>query len=546
LEATLVRQDLEQYNVEELFELERLVERDKCKEDLLYLCKNYLGYEDLNPVLHKQVADHLNKLVTLKLEPDRMAMGLLKGKKKGVKQTLIMLPRTHLKSALVTIGWVIQQILVNPNITICIINATFNNAAVFLKEIQEHLRDERLVALFPEILCDSESAYNSLGLSWRENLLNVKRTKIVRGHTVEVFGIDKGITSRHFDIMIFDDIQDDINSATIEGIQKVVYRYRNCYSVLNPGGIRIIIGTRWKKGDFYDWLIEQGYIPLIKSATVGADGKPCSVLDPTAQPIFPEKFTIQDLRDLRKEQGAYFYSCQYENNPLPDEEITFKDSWLKDYVVGQEPEFKRIYILCDPALSKTRTADETVISIIGQPKDETKPLHVLNSKGIGYVKTRGDVNVVVDELFQQYEYFSKKHEVTVGVETVAFQGILKQWIEKEMKNRKQMRPFTVVELKTGNRQKMTRIQRLQPLFENGGILLHPDNCETLKTQLKDWPSSIHDDHPDALAYILDVLVTAADVDVIDYMGQDKGSDPYSLENVLMQQTEGGARGWRSY
>ena len=533
---------LERLSEEELLELEREVERDKCKEDLLYLCKNYLGYEDLNPTLHTEVAQHLNKLSS---SPDRQAFRLLSGKdKRHIREAVIMLPRTHLKSALVTIGWVIQKVLIDPNITIAIINATYNNAAIFLKEIQEHLRDETLVALFPEILCDSESQYAALGLSWRENQLNVKRTKIVRGNTVEVFGIDKGITSRHFDVMIFDDIQDDINSATIEGIQKVIFRYRNCYSVLNPGGTRIVIGTRWKKGDFYDWLIDQGYQPLLKSATVNSAGEPCSVLDPDARPIFPEKFTIQDLRDLRKEQGAYFYSCQYENNPLPDEEVTFKQEWIKSYKPGEEPEFKRIYILIDPALSKTRSSDETVLSIIGQPKDEKQPIHVLNSKGVGYTKTRGDVNVVIDELFAQWNFFSKKYEVTVGIETVAFQSILRQWIEKEQKNRKIY--FPIVELKTGNRQKVSRIQRLQPLFENGGIVLNPTNCETLKTQLLDWPSSTHDDHPDALAYLLDVLHVNADVRVISLMEYAPPGDEDELENVLARITSGGGRDWRTY
>jgi hypothetical protein len=536
--------ELDRLSEEELLELEREVERDRCKEDLLYLCKEYLGYEDLNPTLHKEVAEHLQTLGDTVLTPDRQAFRLLKGNTKKVRQLVIMLPRTHLKSALVTIGWIIQQILINPNITAAIINATYNNAAIFLKEIQEHLRDERLVALFPEILCDSESQYAALGLSWRENQLNVKRTKIVRGNTVEVFGIDKGITSRHFDVMIFDDIQDDINSATLEGIQKVIFRYRNCYSVLNPGGTRIVIGTRWKKGDFYDWLIDQGYKPLLKSATVNSLGEPCSVMDPEAQPIFPEKFTIQDLRDLRKEQGAYFYSCQYENNPLPDEEVTFKQEWIKDYKPGEEPEFKRIYILIDPALSKTRSSDETVFSVIGQPKDEKHPIHVLNSKGVGYTKTRGDVNVVIDELFRQWSFFSSKFEVTVGIETVAFQSILRQWIEKEQKNKQVY--FPIAELKTGNRQKVSRIQRLQPLFENGGIVLHPANCETLKTQLLDWPSSTHDDHPDALAYLLDVLQVNADVRTYSLMENVQRGDEDELEAVMERMSSNMGRDWRSY
>ena len=384
-----------------------------------------------------------------------------------------------------------------------------------------------------------------VGLSWRENILNVRRTKVVRGNTVEAMGIEASMAGKHADIIIFDDIQNEINSASAQSIQKVVDKYRNCYSVLKPGGIRLIIGTKWAKEDFYYWLVGQGYTPIVKSCAVsGETGKPCSVLEDDAVPIFPEMFSIEELRKLRKEQGAYFFSCQYENNPLPDEDVSFKSEWIHKY--EDETDFKQIYILVDPALSKTRVADETVFSIIGQPDDEGEPLYVLKSKGVGYNKTKGDVKNVIDILFDEYAFYSRTHEVLVGIETTAFQHVLKQWIEQEQKNRKIL--FPIVELKTSNRTKDSRIQRLQPLFENRGIVLHPTNCETLITQLLSWPSSSHDDHPDALAYILDVLKRSAEIRVISYMNNETIGDPDELENVLTQMAAGGrwGRDWRTY
>jgi predicted phage terminase large subunit-like protein len=152
---------------------------------------------------------------------------------------------------------------------------------------------------------------------------------------------------------------------------------------------------------------------------------------------------------------------------------------------------------------------------------------------------------VVDELFKYYSYFAQKYQVFVGIESVAFSQILQQWVEKEQRERKIL--FKVIELKTGNRQKETRIQRLQPLFENGGILLHPTNCDTLRTQLLSWPSSSHDDHPDALAYILDVLQLPSDGKVISLMGDKKKDHTYDDFEEVMSRLESGddSTDWRS-
>jgi predicted phage terminase large subunit-like protein len=541
----MIRDQLKDLSIEELQQVELELERKKVKEDLLYLCREYLGYEDLNDKLHGEMADELARL-TVEKEPEKKPFfkRLLGRIKQAARELVLQLPRSHLKSSVATVGWTIQRILNNQNITIGIVNAVYGTAVEFLKEIQGHLLNERLVALFPDILSSNVQDYMKQGLSWRENIVNVKRTKVVRGNTVEAMGIDASMAGKHFDILIFDDIQNEINSANAQSIQKVIYKYKNCYSVLKPGGIRLIIGTKWAKEDFYYWLVGQGYTPIVKSCAVSKEtGEPCSVLDDDAEPIFPEMFSIEELRKLRKEQGAYFFSCQYENNPLPDEEVSFKEEWIHKYET--EPDYKHIYILVDPALSKTRAADETVFEVVGQSKIEKDPLYVLKSKGVGYSKTKGDVTNVINILFDEYQFYAKSYEVTVGIETAAFQHILKQWIEQEQKNRKII--FSIVELKTGNRNKESRIQRLQPLFENGGILLHPTNCETLITQLLSWPSSTHDDHPDALAYILDVLQTNADVRVLNYTEYNiSGEDPHTLEAALARIGTQEGRDWRSY
>ena len=62
-----------------------------CKNDLRYLCVEYLGYRDWD-LIHDNVVN------------------FMRGSDKKYK--LMLLPRGHLKSSIVTIGWVIHRILI--------------------------------------------------------------------------------------------------------------------------------------------------------------------------------------------------------------------------------------------------------------------------------------------------------------------------------------------------------------------------------------------------------------------------------------------------
>jgi predicted phage terminase large subunit-like protein len=529
LDNSITKETLNKLSLEQL----RLIERHKCQTDLLYLIKEYLGASKvINEEMHGEVAAILKSLTD----------GWDKTKE---KEAVIQLPRGHLKTALITIAWTIQRILCDQNITIMIVSSVYATALEWVQNIQDYLLDERLVKLFPEILCATEKDYKQLGLSWKEDVVNVKRTKVTRGPTVRVIGIDGSKAGKHADIVLFDDIMDENNSDTAEAILRVIRQYKHLSCVLNPGGLRVIVGTRYGISDFYSWLEENNYTIHAKSCVINSKNKPCSVLDDDAVPIFPERFSIELLKKKRTELGAYLFSCQYENNPLPAESITFKESWMRTYKIGDEPRFRRLYILCDPAMSQSKKSDETVLSVVGQPVDNEKPLYVLKSKAIGFKESKGDVQAVIDALFDEYVYYSKSHEVVVGIETVGFQTLLRTWIQKEQIKRAVH--FSIKELKAAGRHKYARIQRLQPLFENNGILLNPENCKGLIQQLLSFPSSTHDDHPDALAYLLDIMVSPAQIQVFNYLEKNNAfDDPNDLENVLLNLDSGSNRSWLGY
>ncbi|KKM00974.1 hypothetical protein LCGC14_1799100, partial [marine sediment metagenome] len=266
-------------------------ERERIQTDLFYLCTEYLGYADLNKSLHGPICDRLLFW----------------------EDVLILLPRGHLKSSLITIGKVIQFVLINQNVRIKIVNASYNKATEFLAEIKQHLQDERFVNLFPEILFENPAGESD---SWSVNKINVKRTCIVPGATIEIMGIMTGNIGKHCDIIVFDDLHDDKNTKTAELIAIVKQRYRLYLSVLEPRGLRINVGTRWKKEDQYGDLIKSG-IKCIRREDI-EDGRV----------IFPEKFDEDILKAIKVELGSHFYYLQYKNRVMSDEDVHFKAEWF--------------------------------------------------------------------------------------------------------------------------------------------------------------------------------------------------------------------------
>ena len=518
MEATNVisREELEKLPHEDLQKVLWELERQRCRDDLKYLLEEVIGCDILDEKLHDEVFAELNTL-------------------EEVLDLLIQLPRGHLKSTIL-IAWVLQQIIRNPEIRIAIVCSVYNLASKLMLDFKNIVAIPKVRELFSDIFWENT---NNNTCIWQSDRIIVKRRPGISGYTLRVGSIDGEMTGEHYDIICFDDVQAKQNSQTALQIQNVIDGIKNFKSILEPGGIRLFIGTRWKEDDAYNWLInEVGIRAMIKTCCVNSKGEPCSVLEEYATPIYPGRFSLKVLKEIRKEQGAYFFSCQYENNPLPADTVTFKETWIKTY--SQQPPMKKIYIMIDPALTKKRGSDESVICVVGQPVEKTMPLHVIKSEGLSFDQTQGEVGTLIDRIFATYLFYRATADVVIGIETNAFQHVLKQWIEKEQKARKVF--FEITELKTQNRPKEVRIKSLQPLFENHGIVFNEFGTEKLISQILKFGAIAHDDHPDALAYLLDVLedYSVMDIQVISIWG----NNSFGMDEDFLDALSTGKLDWR--
>lgn len=396
----------------------------------------------------------------------------------------IELPRGHLKSHIITKGWALQQILRNPNVRILIVNATEDNAVKFTRSISRYIGQGSLL----------EKVYGRFESSiWNQNEFVVRqRTDILDAPTLMGAGLQKTLTSQHYDVIIADDLVEPENCRTKEQREKVHDFYLSLFDLLEPQGKLVVIGTRYHQDDLYARILEENDQHKNWSIFVR------SCYNPDGSILFPEKFTQAQLDDIKK-KSFYHFSTQYLNNPIDPENADFKASQVKFYD-PTTPHPGSLYLTIDPAISLGRDADYSALVVAGMFSD--RRIRVVDA-----LHKRLIPSELVEAVFEMVKKW-RLHRV--GIETFAFQKTLKYDLQRQQ--REQGLFFSIDEL--GKRHsgrgeqilsKEARIRRLQPYFEQGLVEL-PPGAQELKDELLAFPRGKHDDLIDALSYQLDYLV----------------------------------------
>ncbi len=443
---------------------------------LFYFDKEILGYSKMEEDVHMPMCEFMDE----RYLPD--------GQEEYKPFKMLLLPRGGFKSSAVTIGYAIQQIILDPNIRILIANENFNNSKRFASEIRGHFEGNELL---------KQSYGNFVGKKdWREDYFTVsKRTKNLKEPTISCAGIDVVKVGMHYDMIIGDDLVSQNNITTKEQMDKVIDFYKLALSLLEPGGKFCLIGTRWHFNDLYNHIIEnEGH--KFNFLTQGAYKKDGSLW-------FPQRLTKAFLDDQKKSQGSYIFNCQYNNSPIDDESAVFKKSWIHYFNIHQRllvpdtnaPEDStyrledcNTYMTVDPAISQKKHADYTAMVVTAVDPEQRK--FVVHAK-----RYRIQPKKMIDEMFELWKRYDC---VQVGLEVSVFQILLKDYLMNEMRIRKEYLP--IVELRpVAGKKSPTRIRSLQPEFENGMVFIKPEMVD-LEDELLRFPVAPFDDLSDALAY----------------------------------------------
>jgi len=444
--------------------------RQLCLNDLFYL---------LTRVLKRSDADNdwlYDRCVEVQANPDGH---------------LDLWSREHYKSTIITFAKTIQDILINPEVTVGIFSHTKPIARAFLRQIKYELEtNETLKFLFPDVLFESPQKESP---NWSEDKgITVKRTSNAKEATVEAHGlVDGQPTSKHFSLMVYDDVVTRESVTSAEMIKKTTGAWELSLNLGADGGRKRYIGTRYHFNDTYKTIIDRGSAkPRVHPAT--SDGKP------DGEPVFLDRET---LVEKRRDMGSYVFACQMLQNPKGDDALGFNESDLRFWHPKNWSEMNR-YILVDPAGEKRKENDYTSFFVIGAAAD--KNLYVITM-----VRDRLNLTERTKMLFMLHRQFKPKK---VGYEKYGMQSDIQhiEYVQEEVNYRFKILPLG------GQMPKNDRIRRLTPVVEDNRLYL-PISCvrknyegrtEDLTRVFIDeefvpFPVMSHDDMLDCLARVED-------------------------------------------
>lgn len=452
--------------------------RQRCRESLFVTASILCGFKDLTPRLHGYVAKWVEENI-----------------RSGRRRMMLVLPRGHLKSSIVTVAGSIWMVVNNPNVRILVVQASGTMAERFGELFDNIFHSAAFLHYFPEIVPDRPKR-------WNKSEMEVNRTGIFQEATITLAGINTKVVGGHYDVQLLDDLLEETTAESDSENERVIRWLKNADPLfVIPGrGVQIIVGTRWRKDDVIQYVKDNtGY--EILEAGCRKDKRSQWVCDVAlGEPIWSERFSEKELSDIKDLMGPWSFSCQYDNSPEDEGLRRFGAADFMYYrwkvpheVVALEEEEVPVSSMVrtmtvDPSMGESKSADEAAIVVSGMDRKKRKVVLDIWS---GRVTPIG----LIEQMFRLQNLW--KPQSGVGIEEVAFQKALQYFLRQEMTKRDIH--FPVYGLKSGGKAKTVRIASLSPFFKNKEVYISMGHSD-LRKQLLDFPDNKHDDIIDALAY----------------------------------------------
>jgi len=282
---------------------------------------------------------------------------------------------------------------------------------------------------------------------------------------------------------------------------------------LEPGGVMVIVQTRWARDDLCGYLLRQ-------QEEGGEDAEPWFVLNLPAlceeletlprwtrhagDALWPERYSAETLRLIRSDVGPIEWAAQFQGNPRSEGTGQFKRSRFRYFSEQLEESGERVFVLrdhdggekrvleaecwwfqtADTAQEAGSSNDFTVVSTwIVTPDRELLLFDVM--------RERIEIPLQLRFLYAQRERYPR----------LRFQGVEKASSGHSLiqQARKDGRPFKVLK---ADADKVTRAGPISTLYANG-VVYHRAGAPWLtayEDELLDFPGGDFDDQVDTASY----------------------------------------------
>lgn len=409
---------------------------------------------------------------------------------------LVLAPRGSGKSTSANICYAVMRALQNRDIRILIASRTMQQAQSFLSEIKSNLLKPALQEIFGELKGDK----------WDETQADIAgRTQNPKEHTFTIAGADGAVVSKHFDIIIADDLVELRNSRTeTQRSHLLRFFYTSLLPTLRPNGELRVLGTRYHPEDLYGYLVDNDpnfknsflIIPAVFHKETGEmmdllqDERGRFYAPPEATCYDPEGYPMKKIIERRSSMPLSDFECQYQNRTAFMSGNYFKAVWFRHYDDDPVRMIKKydlsVWMGVDLASSQKDDADEFAIVVIGIiPR--IFEIYVLYEHAARLTFTEQKKLLVdINDMFNPLRVF---------VEANAYQAVLESTVSTEWPD-VPTRPIWTT------KDKVTRARAMQLYYERRQVFHRKGRMSALEQQLTGFPDLKLKDRVDALFFAI--------------------------------------------
>lgn len=378
------------------------------------------------------------------------------------------------KSTVGTIARTIFEILKNPDIRILITSNTQIQAEIFLREIKNHFgANDKLKAIFGDWV----------GPKWDAREIIVKqRTKQHKESTVTCIGVGGPTASRHYDLIIADDLVDEENSRTeLQRERLQIWYYKSLTPTLVASGRLLILGTRWHPRDLYGTVMKN---------TVGVRTLIIPAIKQDGSSAWPDEWPIDKLLKIKAEVGIPIFETQYQMNADSMEGKIFSYDSFHWYDTLPQNIVK--FQGGDLAISMKDTSDYFAFCTVA---------YDLDSKRVYVVEIHRDRKKFKEQTDYMARMILKHESLKCGVEANAYQAAQVNELAAIVGKNKVVPVYTL-------KDKKTRAMKLEAKCSNEQILFHKSQMLLIE-ELLAMPDGENDDMFDALEIAVEIAIKGA-------------------------------------
>jgi predicted phage terminase large subunit-like protein len=320
-------------------------------------------------------------------------------------------------------------------------------------------------------------------------------------------GVGGPLTGKGADLLIVDDPVKNREEADSATYRKRAWEWwqSTAYTRLEPGGVAIVMQTRWHEDDLAGKLLaemaaggEQWHVVRLPALAEGTDplGR-----DPGAA-LWPERYDEEALAAIRTAVGTYVWEALYQQRPAPIEGGIFKDAWWQQYQPFKWPRIPDAVVQSWDFAFKKKSDTDYVVGQVWAAKGADRWLMAQIRDRMSYTEMKAALRALTAWVAEQ-GFASHRIYVEDKANGSAIISDLRSeiggLIAVDPKESKEARAHAVTpQIESGN------------VFIPEGLIPAPRGYEPTRTEVfvgehRSFPNATNDDQVDALSQALSKL-----------------------------------------